>query len=853
MANVGDSSRALMRYFTEEAGLSPVAASGIIGNFMAESELDPTAFNSAGGGQGAAGIGQWRGERQTGLRAFAEELGTESTDLMTQAKYAVHEMQTTHKKAWEALLLAKTPEEAAMVFERDFEKAGGHGMERRVNEAANAAGYYAPYDAPVGDRYSGRQAAIAAGVLEKPKGASPEAVAKANSSFPAALTPPNQVEEPPSSPTNDLLNYFLNMAADEPEAEGEEPTYNRLGEMLIGLGVGLGQMSSGQPVNVIPTLDRLEQTRIADRESRRKAEDTFNPAKAAIVAQQAIAAGIPENIAMFAFTGPEGMKTVMQAVNTKFTADNRAETKDKVVLSPEQLSTLGVSAGLDPQSSALIAQSGEDGQKTILRMIADRAKPTGDDGEFLPEDAMKLAPVGRALLKSGMIPPDMEEIVALAEQGDVGAGQLLSTAVSTASGLGEMRDAAGERYNEGEQEALAAQADALGTPAGQALAEDIRSGGMPATSARRLVERLTPQGNQAATDLATEDARYTRGVERLRSQGLEAAIDYLGPDGDTNKAVQGLVAADAAYQARIDKREEANRWSKVADDAITTLGPTAETIFSNVQSEAQYNQALDTYKERYGKPDTVKKLEAMRDNPDLFELQKELNKSSTNKVDLLDEKVAGLVVAELGESTGAARKMTELANVMRPVYDLARRDTENLPTGMLTGGIYPAIQNLANDLGVDFQILDDSEQMIQQAIQTMQAPLFQNFRAEGSGAMSDFESKQFLSAFGKLTDDPFKVLVAAQAIVKGAERNKLYQQYYQEAILERKDDIRDNADFGAAQEYAEKMLAERHPEINSIFNIVEDPADLPNDVARRGEVFMVLDPKTNNYVLRQAK
>ena len=51
-------------YFTSQ-GYTPEQASGIVGNLMAESgsRLDPTAFNTAGGGNGAFGIAQWRGPR----------------------------------------------------------------------------------------------------------------------------------------------------------------------------------------------------------------------------------------------------------------------------------------------------------------------------------------------------------------------------------------------------------------------------------------------------------------------------------------------------------------------------------------------------------------------------------------------------------------------------------------------------------------------------------------------------------------------------------------------------------------------------------------------------------------------
>lgn len=111
----------LWDYYASQ-GLSAPAIAGILGNAQTESAFNPEAFNEAGGGQGAYGLFQWRGDRQTGLRDFAEKRGTAASDLMTQAQYSMHEMQTSEKAAYEALLGAKTPEEAAQAFRDTYER-----------------------------------------------------------------------------------------------------------------------------------------------------------------------------------------------------------------------------------------------------------------------------------------------------------------------------------------------------------------------------------------------------------------------------------------------------------------------------------------------------------------------------------------------------------------------------------------------------------------------------------------------------------------------------------------------------------------------------------------------------------
>lgn len=56
-----------MRSFFQSRGYTGAQASGIAAGIMAESQGNPNSFNSAGGGQGAFGIGQWRGRRQDAL------------------------------------------------------------------------------------------------------------------------------------------------------------------------------------------------------------------------------------------------------------------------------------------------------------------------------------------------------------------------------------------------------------------------------------------------------------------------------------------------------------------------------------------------------------------------------------------------------------------------------------------------------------------------------------------------------------------------------------------------------------------------------------------------------------------
>lgn len=107
-----------MSYFVNK-GLTPEQAAGIVGNLMQESKLNSSAWNEK---ERAYGIAQWRNERLEGLKMFAAARGKEISDISTQMDYILHELGTSEKRAGEALLSSKTPQEAAFNFAKYYER-----------------------------------------------------------------------------------------------------------------------------------------------------------------------------------------------------------------------------------------------------------------------------------------------------------------------------------------------------------------------------------------------------------------------------------------------------------------------------------------------------------------------------------------------------------------------------------------------------------------------------------------------------------------------------------------------------------------------------------------------------------
>lgn len=109
----------IAQYFVQK-GLTPQQARGIARAFMEESGGNPEAFNPAGGGIGAAGIAQWRADRQ---RRLVAQYGPSPT-AQQQLDFAWQELNTTEKPAFDAVRQASTEESAYNAFRSKFERPG---------------------------------------------------------------------------------------------------------------------------------------------------------------------------------------------------------------------------------------------------------------------------------------------------------------------------------------------------------------------------------------------------------------------------------------------------------------------------------------------------------------------------------------------------------------------------------------------------------------------------------------------------------------------------------------------------------------------------------------------------------
>lgn len=114
-------------------GLTRDQAIGLAANEQAESGGNALAFNGAGGGHGAFGLFQWRGQRQADLVAFAKANGLDPTSHDTELAFKVFELRNKEKKAGAALNGAKSPGDAADIINRLDLRSGTSSSSRIAN------------------------------------------------------------------------------------------------------------------------------------------------------------------------------------------------------------------------------------------------------------------------------------------------------------------------------------------------------------------------------------------------------------------------------------------------------------------------------------------------------------------------------------------------------------------------------------------------------------------------------------------------------------------------------------------------------------------------------------------------
>lgn len=131
-----------------QAGIPTPVVAGFLGNFDVEGGYG----GARGDGGSAAGIAQWRGERQANFRAVMGKDVSQASPA-EQAQFVVWEMQNPERAGMttaqrDAILSAQSPQQAAELIDQHYERSSGQHRQRRVGSAQAAFGALGSSGAP---------------------------------------------------------------------------------------------------------------------------------------------------------------------------------------------------------------------------------------------------------------------------------------------------------------------------------------------------------------------------------------------------------------------------------------------------------------------------------------------------------------------------------------------------------------------------------------------------------------------------------------------------------------------------------------------------------------------------------
>ena len=134
LPNITPNAKKALEFFIDK-GWTPEQAAGIVGNLQAESTdaINPNATNPK---NGMYGIAQWDTKRR---EDFKQIIGRDikGSTLEQQLEFLDWELKHKEKFAGEKLKQTKTPQEAAIIFEKHYERANQELLDRRISRAGS--------------------------------------------------------------------------------------------------------------------------------------------------------------------------------------------------------------------------------------------------------------------------------------------------------------------------------------------------------------------------------------------------------------------------------------------------------------------------------------------------------------------------------------------------------------------------------------------------------------------------------------------------------------------------------------------------------------------------------------------
>lgn len=592
------------------------------------------------------------------------------------------------------------------------------------------------------------------------------------------------------------LNETVRAANDTSGDQDEEKYRKRMlaSEMLQALSIGLGQMSVGQAVDLSSIFgaqreykqqqqvraDKLAEQRAA------QAKEQLAVQERMAFAQQLAGQGMPE-LARMAATSEAGYKQAMSVFGNV--------QQDQLV----KARTSGMTQ--EQRREALVAAGADDGTATNLSQFPELTE------EYLkqtmipkPDNTRDITPRTQALI-SDAIPYGSNPAVAAAIRAAAADPNNPEAAANLQAVFNKaVEDAGGQNDISFTPEQLDQIAKNPAIEDNQVLQDLIRGGD------QKLANQVfsgqidaASKGMEAGAEESAQLAARQRAADAEANRVSSALVDSRQFTPTEGKLVSALGATEGlkfVIDSRKERQEDDDRVR--LNDMARQFGasynnPEAEQLFANVQTAQELRDAISVAEGKFGVPSDIRSALYAANNPEARAAIMEyvLAKAGVSeRLTPVEKAFLDTMLEETAVMAGELSNRRGLARAMEGIRDVISQDGYD-QSGPLSSTIGQTAQDMLTDLlgdSVTGLIRSEQEGFGNRLVASRVGEFFQSFRPPGSGAVSDFESKQFIQAMPNITDSVIRQQGVIQQILRGIDRAEIELQAQQDYMLQHQDD-----------------------------------------------------------------
>tara|TARA_R110002153_G_scaffold24259_5_gene77628 strand:- start:2335 stop:5397 length:3063 start_codon:yes stop_codon:yes gene_type:complete len=603
-----------------------------------------------------------------------------------------------------------------------------------------------------------------------------------------------------------------------PDAQASRRRMRVAGDMLQVLSVGLGQMSAGRGVDLSSVMNSVGNAQRAREEQRYEQEQAARAQQqqtqaAQSLAQQFRAAGQPQ-LANLALMGPDSYAAALGQAGDVFengTAGGDYDPQQAYYnMSNEDKVALLRSAGAtDEQLPVLMGDAGSG--YDFIKGGADRITAADNERTSTATARASADPLIRAgvAMMTGAENTNLEAAIRAvdADPTDEPAKQNLRKLINNGGG-----DAPAAPMGEGQLASWVAQAGGVGNLVTQELVDLAKAGDVPAQQAikQAALGGLEKGGERSGINRADTDTEQAVNAD-IANAAVAAGV--LSPELGELAATAGL---DVALTKANDDEEVFNLRA-VARELAKSMPESANEL-RQVRSQDQLDAVLRAHiANNPALPSDIRTAQYMLDNPEVAEQLIRANAALSGKT--LNAAQQAMFDNTMTEYVAEANKVSAarpLVQSMELVNGLVT--AEGYDSGPITGQYFAPIQRMATDLfGTQAEgLLVEGDTLASlRFIQAAAGEHFGAFRATGSGATSDMESRLFLSAMPGIADSRIEQIGLSQSILRNAELNERSVALRQQWIIENTDNPDKQVDTADMNDWVDAQLIEQG--VNDIF------------------------------------